>query len=278
MQKKTLSFARSAALVFFVICIQTADGGWPIFNYRGQAVAYGDRPLLISTWTNVQRLFSDEQMKKNVSDIGYLDYTAITNTVFQSVRNFSAGERASVRRSKRYLAELTLSEEPLEFNGRVIIMLHGDHAGNIQIEYAGGNVQAGNAYELAVRLFSFFQKYKIKVSHIDLNICSGDSSRIVDLFFQGLESVGASDVEVQGFSSKTGLRWEESHPDKVYFHIDGVETYKLRVFDYYVRDMIFDTPEIRPFIIRKRLGSPPDRVAPEVSKTGKCSQSQLLSY
>ena len=97
-----------------------------------------NRPLLISTQTQVKNLFEDYLMELDGYQIGFLDYAAIDPKYLFS--EFLMGkETPSISRSQRFLSTLKASNETLAYNGRIIIEAHGGFSeGKTVIGFAHG--------------------------------------------------------------------------------------------------------------------------------------------
>ncbi len=170
-------------------------------------------------------------------------------------------------RGRRLAALGKRSGQSFDYNGRVVVDLHGNPGrGILEFEYAGVNLRY-EPFELGSKLGSYFLEENLNVKRLDFVVCFGGT--VIPKVVEGLKAVGVNDLHVLSFAAdevrtsvpdhpvhfKDSLtivkRTPGSHPGSS----DTVHEYEIGLDDFYVRGQLpKDLPE--NLILQYKIGDP----------------------
>ncbi len=194
---------RVVSLLFFLVP-ETMQAGIPMINMAGsQVVASGDYPLLIGVHElSVQIIQAMYFRSPDLAyKIGFLEYAVIDNVMLSSSR-VSRLASDTILNSRRFSYFAKYSEQAVEFNGRVMVNVHGNDLGEVSRTDASEGDQISGE-EFGRRLGALFKDLKMDVKRVDLLMCCGD--RVTPRVKQGLQEAGMGNLEVRGFEGTLGL-------------------------------------------------------------------------
>ena len=272
-------------------------------------ISQSDRPLVISTWRQARKIFSDITMQDPEFAVGFLDYSAIAPEFF-NLASATPAERASYVATKNFLETLAASGEKLATNGRAVFLAHGESNGNISIEYghpldqvpaatanpeitAAKHVQLSTAENVGYILADLSNRYNIDISQLDLQVCCEGTAAVSDGVLNGFEAFGKQkkflpNIEVRGFTVVTNSAIKKQFTGGTYIGdaIAGLykptdwffiiydklgKRYLLPMSDFYVKGKLPDVPAAQEsLMVLERLGIP-KKVHPPVVRDWKPS-------
>ncbi len=244
---------RCATLLLFSFLAVNVYAPHRMIDFWGGAVEYGDRPLVIGSYKQSLEFFRDIEMKEVGNSIGFLDYAAIQP--FMLPANMSKAEVRTIEKSRRWAQVSASADEPIQFNGRVILDTHGLSDGSMMVEYGDEKINIGKANEVAGKIFSFLKDRGIVASTFDLVGCDG---KIGQRFLFGAEMKGVTNVEVRAYRGTVYVTRAEDIPPHSYMLVvdkpAGFQSEEITVGDYLLRNKPIPVPdEYRQFY---SLGKP----------------------
>ena len=275
-------------LLLLIICCPWGVAGIEVYDYYGRPLHFSDRPLLISTYHHLKLTFEGTNMKKTDNQLGFLHFNALASSGIQ----LNTQEMQIYLKTQKVLTAVKIMKEPVAFNGRVILSLHGSPTGEVVISIGGkesdiprpmpvdpktGKLEPLEGFvimdgqELGVRLGNFFQEYKLNVSRLDLGCCSGKILR--GRVLSGLEKSGYNDIELVSFVPDIIRRIDDIDGRKIsFFGVRGEEEGERILFpseSFFVHGDVSDFPD--DAVSRQDIGVPKPIAPVESAPTQECS-------
>ncbi|WP_434001401.1 hypothetical protein [Endozoicomonas sp.] len=263
-------------MVLLIFYPSYGHAGWNLTTYDGKVIPFGDRPALITTWAGRETLFLDPAMADPENAIGFLDFAGIFKEPFSHIPS-TMMEAISMQRTRHNLMFFKKSGQPLDYNGRVILKVHGtktgqvgfqfgEHANQLDRETLDGTV-VFDMYDVAVRLKVFFRRFNIPVKQVDLYVCCDDEAgTITQRFYEGFQDA-FQNILIRGFKSVVGAVGKSGQ--YLNFQITTNEDdprLAVSLPDFMVRAKLPDNPEAKKHIIEKTKGNPEPVEIPETPK------------
>ena len=242
---------------------------YSMIDFWGGKVDFDDRPLVIGSYKQSLEFFRDIEMKDVGNGVGFLDYAAIQS--FELPPNMTSAERRTIEKSRRWAMLNASPDEPIRFNGRIILDTHGSPDGSMTMDYGDTTINIGKANEVASNILSFFKGRGIVASTFDLVGCNG---KIGQRFLFGAEMKGLTDIEVRAYRGIMYVTRVEDYPPHSYMFLQDkraqFQSDEITVGDYLLRNKLVPVPdEYRQFY---SIGKPRSVPAIQpVPTAGTCS-------
>ena len=237
-QHACLLKARYYAFAFALAISGRAYAPLHVSDIHGNPVPYPDRPIYLSTYEQSIGLFlHSPSMRSPKNSMGFLNISMIDITEFSYLETLPDYplhffENITQYRTSTLLATSRILEDPLAFNGRVVVDLHGDLHGDDLVSFLFHNGDASFEPErFGVLLGKFFKTQKLKVSRVDILGCNGEHN--VEKIFKGLKKSGMKNLKVKGYAVQyvTLPNSQEIESDTVLFEVDDHTYYSAPTAD-----------------------------------------------